>query len=103
MPTALTLDVPKLATMFLTEDGANVPSSFSNIACSASDLTVFGFLPQSDLNILPLGITGPGKASLSISADCFFSLSGVNNPQRKTKTLPITVSGSAPNWIVAIN
>ena len=102
MPTALTLDLPKLATMFLTEDGADVPSSFSNIVCNASNLAVFGFLPQADPNTLPLGIKGPGSASLSISADCSFSLSGVNSPQRKTVILPVAVILNGGEFEVSI-
>lgn len=104
MPTALTLDLPKLAFMTLTEDGAQVPSSFSNVACSASDLSVFGFLSPLSGNILNLGIIGPGTASILIKADCNYTdrYTGKPGTTTKQKSIPLNVTGSAPGWTVVI-
>lgn len=105
MATVIPLDVKKLALMSLMEDAEIIPSSFSNIACVASDLTVFGFLPQTDPNVLPLGIKSSGEANLVVSCDCTFEnpQGGALITQKKSKSLSLSVSGEAPNWAVSIN
>lgn len=105
MATVIPLDVNKLALMSLLEDAEIIPSSFSNIVCNASDLAVFGFLPQTDPNTLPIGIKAPGTALLTIGALCTFNdpESGELVTQPKSKTLSVSVTGAAPNWTVTLN
>jgi hypothetical protein len=104
MSKVLTLDVSDLATMSLMEDGSIVPSSFANITCSASDLTVFGFIPPLSGNNLNLGIKGPGSASILLTADCDYIDRYTNKPgtTTKTKSLNVSVTGNGPSFVVEI-
>lgn len=105
MATVIPLDVKKLALMSLMEDAEIIPSSFSNVSCTASDTSIFGFLPQTDPNTMTLGIKSAGKAVLTVGATCTFAdpQSGQSVTQPKQKVLNVSVTGSGPNFVVEIN
>jgi hypothetical protein len=71
----------------------------------ASNVAVFGFLPQTDQNTIPIGLTGPGNANLTISADCLFidRYSGKSSTTTKSKTLSVSVVEVGGSFEVTLN
>jgi hypothetical protein len=85
--------------------GADLPVTFSNIVFKSSNVRVFGLQTDPAPSTMDIPIIGPGSALLTISADCTFPSpqTGQLVTRNKSKSLSISVSGSAPGWIVTLN
>ncbi len=105
MPITLPLGEFLAETLGLELNNAAYPGSFNpEISFISSNPGVFGFLPQTEANVLPIGIKGAGEANLVVSCDCTFKnpVGGTSITQNKTANLSIIVSGTPDNWTVNI-
>lgn len=79
-----------------------VPCTFSNIVFKSNNVTVFGLKADSMPSTMDIQAMGPGRALLSIMADCTYQSpqTGQVITQRKLKAIPISVVSSGEDFLV---
>lgn len=75
------------------------------ISFQSSNIAVMGVKDDPTPNTLDLQVTGAGQTVLTIASDCTFAdpQGGAIITRNKSKTIPVNISGTAPDWVVTFD